>query len=92
MEKDYLNVKLTKEEEKLRASIEKGEWSTSASFEEDLTKAQTAAQSFLKKDSRVNIRISSSDLYRLKRKAAYEGLPYQTLIASILHKYASGHS
>ena len=39
----------------------------------------------------INIRLSSADLNRLKQKAAYEGLPYQTLIASVLHKYAAGH-
>ena len=47
--------------------------------------------SYLQKDARINIRISSSDLKRIKQKAAYEGLPYQTLIASVLHKYSAGH-
>jgi hypothetical protein len=41
--------------------------------------------------TRVNIRISERDLERLKQKAAYKGLPYQTFIASILHEYAAGH-
>ncbi|KJV61948.1 hypothetical protein [Rickettsia amblyommatis] len=48
-----------------------------------------AAANYLKKDTRINIRIFSSDLMRIKQKAAYEGLPYQTLISSILYK--SGH-
>jgi predicted DNA binding CopG/RHH family protein len=39
---------------------------------------------------RVNIRLSSADLQMLKRRAAEEGLPYQSLIASVLHKYVSG--
>lgn len=39
----------------------------------------------------MNTRISSTDLKRLKQRAAYKGLPYQTLIASILHEYAAGH-
>ena len=50
-----------------------------------------AATKYLQKDVRINIRISSSDLKRIKQRAAYKGLPYQTLIASILHKYSAGH-
>jgi predicted DNA binding CopG/RHH family protein len=43
-----------------------------------------------KKDKRINIRISSRDLIVLQRRALAEGMPYQTLLSSILHKYASG--
>ena len=52
--------------------------------------AVRAARRYLRKDARVNIRLSSADLEMLKRRAAEEGLPYQSLIASILHKYVSG--
>jgi hypothetical protein len=45
------------------------------------------ARATLRKDKRVNIRMSESDLVRLQKTAALEGLPYQTLISSILHKY-----
>jgi predicted DNA binding CopG/RHH family protein len=51
--------------------------------------AVQAARRYLRKDARVNIRLSSADLEMLKRRAAEEGLPYQSLIASILHKYVS---
>jgi len=44
----------------------------------------------MQKDARVNIRLSTADLEMLKRRAAEEGLPYQSLIASVLHKYVSG--
>ncbi len=50
-----------------------------------------ASSKYFKKDTRVNIRISSNDLQWLKQKAAYKGLPYQTFIASVLHEYAAGH-
>ena len=40
---------------------------------------------------RITVRISSGDLARLKQKAVYKGLPYQTFIASVLHEYAAGH-
>jgi hypothetical protein len=49
-----------------------------------------AATNYLKKDARINIRLSEADLRQLKLKAAEEGMPYQTLIASVLHKFASG--
>jgi len=48
------------------------------------------ARNTLKKDKRINIRISSRDLEGIQRKAIKEGLPYQSLIASVLHKYVSG--
>jgi len=51
--------------------------------------AVQAARRYLRKDARINIRLSSADLEMLKRRAAEEGLPYQTLIASVLHKYVS---
>ena len=51
---------------------------------------QTMARNTLKKNRKINIRISENDLIALQRKAAREGIPYQTLIGSVLHKYASG--
>ncbi len=83
------NIQLDKEEQELLDAFEAGE------FQSDLTPArrefieQSAAQTF-KKDKRINIRISSRDLTALRRRAAEEGMPYQTLVASILHKYVSG--
>lgn len=50
----------------------------------------SAAKQTLLKDKRINIRISSRDLVALKRKANRAGMPYQTLISSVLHRYISG--
>lgn len=86
-----LNVILDKQEQDILDSFERGEWKTVQNLNEEKAFAKEASSNYLKKDARVNIRISSSDLAQLKRKAAYEGLPYQTLIASLLHKYAAGH-
>jgi len=83
--------KLNKEEKELSDSFNKGEWKSVKSVTKDKAKAQAASQNYQKKDARINIRISTTDLDQIKQKAAYEGLPYQTLIASILHKYAAGH-
>jgi predicted DNA binding CopG/RHH family protein len=54
--------------------------------------AMAAASRYLRKDARINIRLSTADLQMLKRRAAEEGLAYQSLIASILHKFASGRN
>lgn len=51
---------------------------------------KSAAEETFKKDRRINIRISSRDLEGLQRRALEEGVPYQTLVSSILHKYVSG--
>lgn len=54
------------------------------------TDFQAIAQNTMKKNRKINIRISENDLSALQRKAAREGIPYQTLIGGVLHKYASG--
>ncbi len=80
-------IKLDKEEEELLASVEAGEWRSVPNFEEEKKKAEKIAAATFKKDRRVNIRISSKDLIGLQKRALEEGIPYQTLISSILHKY-----
>lgn len=52
---------------------------------------QATAEATLKKDQRLDIRISSRDLKSLQARAVEEGIPYQTLAASLLHKYVNGH-
>ena len=54
------------------------------------TDYQTIARTTLKKNCKINIRLPENDLIAIKKRAAREGIPYQTLIGSILHKYASG--
>ena len=91
MKKSRKSIKLDKDEKQLLDSFNKGEWKSVKNFEEQKRLAMTAAKNTQLKDARINIRLSSSDLLRIKQKAAFEGMPYQTLIASILHKYAAGH-
>ncbi|HLB41890.1 MAG TPA: CopG family antitoxin [Gammaproteobacteria bacterium] len=89
--RDMLNMKLDKEEQELLKSVERGEWKTVKNAKEEAAFAKEAAANSLRKDERVTLRLSSIDLDRLKQKAAYKGLPYQTFIASVLHEYAAGH-
>lgn len=56
----------------------------------EMHKLQEAAKATLNKDKRINIRISSRDLGSLQRRAVRYGMPYQTLIASVLHRYITG--
>ena len=82
--------KLTPEEKALEDAFGRGEFRSVQNIKQEISKARKAAAATLKKDKRINIRISSRDLDMIQRRAVEEGLPYQTFIASILHKYASG--
>lgn len=82
---------LDREEQDLLSSFEKDEWKTVKNVAKAKVNAKKIATKTLRKDVRINIRLSSTDVFNIKQAAAFEGLPYQTLIASILHKYASGH-
>lgn len=77
------------EDKELLMSYEAGEFNSVISKERKDHLAEIA-DSTIKKDKRINIRISNRDLTAIQRRAVEEGMPYQTLIASILHKYVSG--
>jgi len=83
-------AKLDKYETEIESSFEKGEWKSVKNLSGEKKKYQQMAKLTLKKDKRINIRISEKDLEDIQRKAVVEGLPYQTLISSIIHKYNNG--
>lgn len=87
--KNQNNVILDEEEQSILQSFEREEYE-SVLTEERKSELMAAAKASAKKDKRINIRIAQRDLDAIQRKAMREGMPYQTLIASILHKYASG--
>ena len=76
-------------EQEVLSAFEKGSLKSVATKGE-LEKFRVAARATAVKDRRVNIRLSSIDLNDIQIKALQEGMPYQTLIASVLHKYVSG--
>ena len=84
-----MNSKLSKEEQEILKSYENDEW-VSVSNPEEAAKYKAAAKNTFKKDKRVNIRISSKDLELIQEKALIEGIPYQTLMSSVLHKFVTG--
>ena len=81
--------KLDAYEREVLSAFEKGSLKSVATKAE-LAKFRSAARATALKDRRVNIRLSSIDLSDIQIKALQEGMPYQTLIASVLHKYVSG--
>lgn len=76
-------------EAEILASFERGEWQSSPKGKSEIATFAAMASASLAKDKRVNIRISSRDLYDIQAKAAEEGIPYQTLMTSVLHKYVT---
>jgi len=83
-------ARIEKSERELLRSVESGEWRSVAEMGSELKRYRECARATFKKDRRINIRISSQDLDALQKRALREGIPYQTLISSILHKYVSG--
>jgi predicted DNA binding CopG/RHH family protein len=84
-----MSNKLSKAEKDILDSYEHDEW-VSVSKPDDIARYKAAAKATFKKDKRVNIRISELDLELIQERALIEGLPYQTLMSSVLHKYVTG--
>jgi len=70
-------------EEEILASFERDEWQSVPNLKKEIAR-------YASKDKRINIRISSRDLEDIQARAAEEGIPYQTLMASVLHKFVTG--
>jgi predicted DNA binding CopG/RHH family protein len=83
-------LKLQQDELELLASYEKDEWQSAKNVKEQVGQYQAYARATFRKDKRVNIRISEKDLLDLQKRAIREGIPYQTLISSVIHKYING--
>jgi predicted DNA binding CopG/RHH family protein len=83
-------MKLDANEKDILDSVERGEWRSARGGKRERSRYARYARATFRKDRRLNIRISSKDLEAIQKRALEEGLPYQTLISSLLHKYASG--
>ncbi len=81
---------LDEKEQELLGSFDRDEWKPVAEQEAEVERYREYARATFKKDMRVNIRISKKELEALQSRALEEGIHYQTLIGSILHKYADG--
>lgn len=83
-------IKLEKGEKNVLESFERGEWQSVKNLKKEIEKHRKYAQAALKKNKRINIRISEKDLEELQTIAIEDGIPYQTLISSILHRFVNG--
>ena len=81
---------IDQEEKDLMESIERDEWQPVNNIEQEKEKAIAAARNTLKKDKRINLRLTQKDYRQMQIKAIEEGIPYQTHISSIIHKYLTG--
>jgi len=81
---------IDQEEKDLMASIERDEWRPVKNIDQEREKAIAAARNTLKKDKRINLRLTQKDYHQIQVKAIEEGIPYQTLISSLVHKYLNG--
>ncbi len=81
---------IDQDEKDLMKSIERDEWQPVKKFDQEKEKAIAAARNTLKKDKRINLRLTQKDYHQIQIKAIEEGIPYQTLISSLVHKYLNG--
>ena len=83
-------TKLSRAEREVLEGFERGEFKPVENVEDVLAQHRRAAEATARKDARINIRLSTKDLRALQSRALREGVPYQTLVASVLHKYVDG--
>jgi len=83
-------TKLDKEEREIIESFERGEWKPVKNREAEIERHRQYAKNTLKKNRRVNIRMSSKDLEEIQAIAVQDGIPYQTLMSSVLHRFVNG--
>jgi predicted DNA binding CopG/RHH family protein len=90
MPKKKPEPQLSDYEQDIVENLEKATSYSEKEKSEKLAKYSKAASNYMKKGKRITIRVYESDLDKLRLKAAQKGLPYQTLVTSILHQYATG--
>ena len=81
---------LNEEEKEILEAFEKGTLKRSKNAVQEIKQHKAVAEATFKKDARINIRLSSRDLRSLQTRALREGMPYQTLVSSVLHKFVDG--
>lgn len=82
-------AKLSNDEKELLKSVESGKFESTLT-EDRRKELEAVAKNSFRKDKRINIRLSNRDLMAVQSRASEEGIPYQTLVSSIIHKYVSG--
>lgn len=82
--------KLNSEEKEILDAYESGRLKRTKNSAREIDEHQIVAEATFKKDARINIRLPSRDLRALQARALKEGIPYQTLVSSVIHKFVDG--
>ena len=82
--------RLDEEEQEILEAFERGSLKSVPNVEREIQEARRIARNTLTKNKRVNVRLTERDFERIQLKALEEGIPYQTLIGSLIHKYLTG--
>ncbi len=77
-------------EKEVEEGLEKEGFKSVPNVKQEMAKLVAAAKATMEKNKNINIRISQGDLYKVKSKAAEQGIPYQTLLSSLIHQYSHG--
>ena len=85
-----MNDQLNSEEREILEKFERGELRPASNVEHEIKQARQAARSTFHKTRRVNLRVTERDFNLAHARAREEGIPYQTLLSSVIHKYLSG--
>ncbi|MCY3955844.1 MAG: hypothetical protein OXF47_07625 [Nitrospira sp.] len=85
-----MNGKMSTEEREILEKFERDELRTASSVESEIETARQAARNTFNKTRRVNLRVTERDFSLAHARAREEGIPYQTLLSSVIHKYLSG--
>ncbi len=85
-----MNDRLSPEEREILERFERGELRRVAGVEDEMETARQAAPATFRKTRRVNLRVTERDFDLAHARAREEGIPYQTLLSSVIHKYLSG--
>jgi predicted DNA binding CopG/RHH family protein len=83
-------IDIEKYEQDILNDLDNNAFISVENLDEEMALAKQAASNYMKKNNRVNVRISGSDLNMIRKLAVQEGLPYQTFLSSIIHKFAAG--
>lgn len=83
-------IKLDTDEQKIVASYGQGKWKSDKNLKKRMASLRDSARATMNKTKNINIRLSEYAVYKLKAAAVRQGLPYQTLASSVLHRYAAG--
>lgn len=83
-------TKLDTEEKEILEAFEQGILKRVKRVDKEIERHRKIAEATFKKDARINVRISSRDLTAIQKRALAEGIPYQTLVSSVLHKFVEG--